>query len=61
MMKKIAVLLVALTMAAGGCFLALYAAADDAPGAVLMGIVVVAGAVWFGVMGLQRTAANQVN
>ena len=54
MIKKMAVLLVALIMAAGGFFLANYAEADYAPGAVLIGIVVVAGAGALGVLGVQR-------
>jgi hypothetical protein len=54
MIKKIAVLLIALVMAAGGFFLASYAEADDAPGGVLIGIVVVVGAGALGVLGVQR-------
>jgi hypothetical protein len=41
-------------MAAGGIFLASYAEADDAPGGVLIGIVVVVGAGALGVLGVQR-------
>lgn len=54
MITKIATLLIALVTAGGGVFLAMYAEADDAPGGVLMGIVVVIGAVMLGVMALQR-------
>ena len=54
MVKKMAVLLIALVLAAGGIFLASYAEADDAPGGVLIGMVVVVGAGALGVLGVQR-------
>ena len=54
MIQKMAMLLIALVTAAGGVFLAQYAAADDSPGAVLIGIVVVIGAVLLGLTALHR-------
>jgi hypothetical protein len=61
MIKTIAILLVALIMAAGGIFLASYAEADDAPGGVLIGIVVVVGAGALGVPGVQRIDSRRRN
>jgi hypothetical protein len=54
MFRKIAVLLMALVMGAGGVLLASYASSDDAPGGVLIGIVVVLGAGALGVLGVHR-------
>ena len=59
MIKKMAVVLIALVMAAGGIFLARYAEADDAPGGVLIGIVVVVGAGALGILGVQRVDSRQ--
>jgi hypothetical protein len=59
MIRKTVVLLLALSMAAGGIFLASYAGADDAPGGVLLGIVVVIGAGALGVLGVQRIDAGR--
>ena len=61
MIKKMAVLLIALVMAAGGVFLASYAEADDAPGGVLIGIMVVIGAGALGVLGVQRIDGSRRN
>ena len=47
-MKIIATLLAALTIAAGGVLLAGYAEADDAPGGVVIGWVLVLGAAGLG-------------
>ena len=51
-MKKVGILLVALVAAYGGVLLALYAEADDAPGAVLIGGVIVLGALAVGARAL---------
>jgi len=55
-MKKIVMLLTALLVAAGGVALARYAEADDAPGGVVIGWVLVVGAVALGAKVLQRRA-----
>ena len=54
MTRTIAMLLIALVTAAGGVLLARYAEADDAPGGVVMGWVVVIGAVAIGARAFQR-------
>jgi hypothetical protein len=54
MMKTIAMLLVALVIAAGGVALARYAEADDSPGGVVIGWVLVAGAVALGARAFLR-------
>lgn len=48
MIKKVAMLLIALVIAYSGVTLARYAEADDAPGGVVMGWVVVVSAVALG-------------
>lgn len=53
-MKTIAMLLVVLTIASGGVLLARYAEADDSPGGVVIGWVLVLGAVAFGVRAVLR-------
>ncbi len=53
-MKSIVMLITALAIAAGGIALARYAEADDAPGGVVMGWVLVIGAGVLGVRALQR-------
>jgi len=58
MLKKFAVVLYALLMAFGGLILAAYAGADDAPGGVLLGIVVILGAGALGVLGVQRVSTR---
>jgi hypothetical protein len=52
-MKKIAILIIAVVIAGLGVKLSRYAEADDAPGGVVMGWVMVIGAVGLGVKGLQ--------
>ena len=47
-MKLIATLMLALALAVGGVLLAQYAEADDAPGGVVIGAVIVIGAVAIG-------------
>lgn len=54
MMKTIAMLLMALVIAASGVTLARYAEADDAPGGVVMGWVLIIGAVALGARALLR-------
>ncbi|MEX2282587.1 MAG: hypothetical protein WEE89_08890 [Gemmatimonadota bacterium] len=54
MMKTIAMLLFALVIAASGVALARYAEADDAPGGVVIGWLLVAGAVVLVVRAFQR-------
>jgi hypothetical protein len=54
MIKTIAMLLTALVIAAGGVLLADYAEADDAPGGVVIGWVLVMGAVALGAKALLR-------
>jgi MYXO-CTERM domain-containing protein len=54
MIKTIATLLIALVIAAGGVLLARYADADDAPGGVVIGWVVVLGAVVLGARAFRR-------
>jgi hypothetical protein len=54
MMKTIAMLLLALTIAAGGVLLARYAEADDAPGGVVIGWVLVLAAVGLGARAVLR-------
>ena len=54
MMKRIGMLLFALIIAAGGVLLARYAEADDAPGGVVIGWVLVAGAVALGARAVVR-------
>ena len=54
MMKRIGMLLAALALAAGGVLLARYAEADDAPGGVVIGWVLVAGAVALGARAVVR-------
>jgi hypothetical protein len=51
-MKRIVMLLIAIALAAGGVALARYAEADDAPGGVVIGWVLVVGAVALGVKAL---------
>jgi len=53
-MKTIVMLLIALALAVGGVALARYAEADDAPGGVVIGWVLVIGAVALGVKALQQ-------
>lgn len=53
-MKTVAMLLIALVMAVSGVALARYAEADDAPGGVVIGCVLVAGAVALGARTFQR-------
>jgi len=48
MVKTIAMLLIALALAVGGVALARYADADDSPGGMLIGAVIVLGAVVLG-------------
>jgi hypothetical protein len=52
-MKSIVILLVALVIAYGGVALARYADADDSPGGMVIGWVVVGAAVVLGVKALQ--------
>jgi hypothetical protein len=54
MMKTIAMLLIALVIAACGVLLARYAEADDAPGGVVIGWVLVMGAVALGARAFLR-------
>jgi hypothetical protein len=53
-MKTIAMLLIALALAVGGIALTGYAEADDAPGGVVIGWVLVVGAVVLGVRAFQQ-------
>ena len=53
-MKTVVMLLIALALAAGGIALARYAEADDAPGGVVIGWVLVIGAVALGVRAFQQ-------
>jgi len=57
MLKKVAILIISLVTGMGGFFLAQYGQADDAPGAALIAIVVVIGAVALATIALKRTAA----
>ena len=57
MMKRIAMLLAAIAIAAGGVLLARYAEADDAPGGVVIGWALVAGAVALGARAVVRRAS----
>jgi drug/metabolite transporter (DMT)-like permease len=54
MKSPIAKLAIAAVIAALGVALAVYADADDSPGGVLLGILLVIGAVVFGVRATQR-------
>jgi hypothetical protein len=54
MKKTIALLLIALVMAASGVALARYAEADDSPGGVVIGWVLVMGAVALGARAFLR-------
>jgi MYXO-CTERM domain-containing protein len=54
MTKTIAMLLIALAIAASGVALARYAEADDAPGGVVIGWVLVTGAVALGARAFRR-------
>jgi hypothetical protein len=54
LMKTIVMLLIGLALAVGGVALARYAEADDAPGGVVIGWVLVIGAVALGVRALQQ-------
>ncbi|UCG86748.1 MAG: hypothetical protein JSW71_23110 [Gemmatimonadota bacterium] len=54
MMKTVAMLLVALVIAASGVALARYAEADDSPGGVVIGWVLVVGAVALGAKAFLR-------
>ena len=54
MTKKIAMLLIALVIAASGVALARYAEADDSPGGVVIGWVLVIGAVALGARAFLR-------
>ena len=57
MMKTIGTLLFALIIAAGGVLLARYAEVDDSPGGVVIGWVLVAGAVGLGARAVMRRAS----
>jgi hypothetical protein len=59
MITKIALLVIAIVTAAGGIFLAMYANADDAPGGVLMGMVVVISAVILSMVALKRPGGSR--
>ena len=59
MITKIAMLLMALVTGAGGVYLAQFAEADDSPGGVVIGMVVVISAVVLGVMALRPTAGSR--
>lgn len=61
MIKRLAILLIAVITAAGGVFLAQFAEADDSPGGVLIAIVVMIGAVVLAVIGLKRNAVSRPN
>ena len=54
MIKTFAMLLIALVIAASGVALARYAEADDAPGGVVIGWVLVIGAVALGARAFRR-------
>ena len=54
MIKTIAMLLIALVIAVSGVALARYAEADDSPGGVVIGWVLVAGAVALGAKAFLR-------
>jgi uncharacterized integral membrane protein len=54
MVKTALILLIALVQVAAGFFLAAFSEADDAPGGVVMAIIVVIGAVILAVMAVQR-------
>ena len=57
MAKTIALLLVALVIAFGGVLLVRYSEADDAPGGVVIGAVIVLSAVALAVRSLMRRAS----
>ena len=59
MIKTIIMLLVALVIAASGVALSRYADADDAPGGVVVGWLLVIGAVALGVRAVQRKADHR--
>jgi hypothetical protein len=54
MIKTIAMLFIALVIAAGGVALARYAEADDSPGGVVIGWVLVMGAIALGARAFLR-------
>jgi len=58
MIKTIAMLLIALVIAASGVALARYAEADDSPGGVVIGWVLVMGAVALGARAFLRRNRN---
>jgi hypothetical protein len=59
MVKTIAFLITAIALAVSGVKLAQYAEADDAPGGVVVGWVLVIGALVLGVKVLQRISASR--
>ena len=59
MIKAIAILLIAIVIGVSGVKLARYAEVDDSPGGVVIGWVMVIGAVGLGLMGLQRLSASK--
>jgi hypothetical protein len=56
-LRAIAIVLFAIVTAFGGFLLASYAEADDAPGAVVIGLALVVGAVVLGVKAVLRRTA----
>jgi uncharacterized membrane protein YedE/YeeE len=52
--RQLAKLVIALAVAALGVAAAIYADADDAPGGVLLGMLLIIGAVVFGIRTVQR-------
>lgn len=54
LIRSIALLLFALVIAFGGVMLTMFANADDSPGGMLIGWVVVGGAVFIGAQAFQR-------
>ena len=59
MLKSVAMLLLALFIAAGGVLLARYAEADDAPGGVVIAMLMILGAAVLGVVAVQRIAQSR--
>ena len=53
-MKLFAILVAALVIAAGGVALAIYSEADDAPGGVVIGVMLVIGALVLGLRTSER-------
>jgi len=54
-MRRLQSLLAPIVLAGMGIALAIYSEADDAPGGVLMGFLLIAVAIWLGVKAVRRT------